>query len=113
MLAVITAIALCMIPASTGMASTEDACGEWTVMHHRIATQMADRPIQSQRGLEAQSPQPPATSLVDKLAGTGGVLAPPDGGSLIIIEPPDTGLNSMETKPDITPRADSAARAFL
>ena len=48
-----------------------------------------------------------APSLTEKLTETGGVLMPPEHGRLIVIDPPDTGPNSMRTTPDIMPRGRS------
>jgi hypothetical protein len=48
-----------------------------------------------------------APSLTEKLAETGGVLMPPEHGRLIVIDPPDTGPNSMRTTPEIMPRGRS------
>jgi hypothetical protein len=47
-----------------------------------------------------------APSLSEVLAETDGILRPPDNGRLIIIDPPDTGPNSMQTMPEIAPRHD-------
>jgi hypothetical protein len=57
----------------------------------------------------AGSPDTPATmesrgvSPGDKLAPSGGVLAPPEGGRTAVIEPPATGPGSTPTPPAVPP----------
>lgn len=44
-------------------------------------------------------------SSTDKLAPSGGVLAPPEGGRTAVIEPPKTGPSSTPTPPAVPPHA--------
>jgi hypothetical protein len=57
----------------------------------------------------AGAPQTPATAESrgiapdDKIAQSGGVLAPPEGGRTAVIEPPSTGPGSTPTAPSVPP----------
>jgi hypothetical protein len=68
---------------------------------------LASRVVLASFSIDDESPPDGCPLLSKKLAETGGILMPPEHGRLIIINPPDTGPNSMPTRPDIRPRARS------
>ena len=111
MMMLVTAIALSVNPASIGLASTRVDCSGPVGVNDRFAAKILVRHDQPQTVSEEQL-MPPRTvaSLTEKLAKTGGVLTPPAGGKLIVIQPPTTGRNSMETMPEIAPRSEHHAR---
>lgn len=110
MLVVVSACALCEISASSGTVGTYGACGEQAIVDSRLGAAVSDRG--DQLWLEVES-QLPAVPLTEKLAETGGVLAPPEGVRLIIVKPPPTGPNSMEIKPDRGPSTDADGQTSI
>lgn len=73
--------------------------------------------LAAQHGLQPDLPQAPPASgstgpsrtdagptLSDKLAQTGGVIAPPAGGRTVVIDPPGREASKMPTNPQVAPQ---------